>query len=214
MTHGILSAKPMAEKGQNAATKPALVALGANLGQPIETLVRARARLAALAPVVGDSGNWRTPCFPAGSGPDYVNAVLALDWSGTAADLLYALHQIEADLGRVRQKRWGPRVIDLDLLALGSEVLPDAAVVQGWMQDVAAAQGQRTPDQLLVPHPRLHERAFVLGPLLMVAPHWVHPLRGKSVAALWAALPLADRGAISPAISTRSVDRQAGRDRG
>jgi 2-amino-4-hydroxy-6-hydroxymethyldihydropteridine diphosphokinase len=183
---------------------PVLVALGANLhnGQddPPSTLRRALAALPARGlRVESVSRLYATPCFPAGAGPDYVNAAAAL--AADPADppaILAALHAVERAFGRARAQRWGMRTLDLDLIAVGATVLPDAATQAAWAALPPAQQIARTPDRLILPHPRLAERAFVLVPLAEVAPDWTHPVTGRSVADMLAALPEGDRTAVVP----------------
>jgi 2-amino-4-hydroxy-6-hydroxymethyldihydropteridine diphosphokinase len=90
------------------------------------------------------------------------------------------------------------RTLDLDLLALGDSVLPDAAVQDRWRNLPAADQARIAPDQLILPHPRMQDRAFVLIPLADVAPDWCHPLLGLTVAQMVSCLPAEDRAAIAP----------------
>lgn len=184
---------------------PALVALGANLpfeGEPpARTLRRALEALVTEGlSVLAVSRFYATPCFPAGSGPDYVNAaaVVAGNEESDATSLLAALHAVEDRFGRVRNKRWGMRTLDLDLLALGDSVVPDATTQDSWRSLAREAQVRAVPGGLILPHPRLQDRAFVLVPLADVAPDWVHPRTGKSVAAMLADLPDADRAAVKP----------------
>lgn len=139
-----------------------------------------------------------TPAYPPGAGPDYANACLALHSERTPFEVLEILHRVEAAMGRERHERWGQRVIDLDLLASGDAVLPDAATVRHWMALREADQRRLWPDQLILPHPRLHQRGFVLVPLAEVAPDWVHPLTGESVSAMLAGLDPAEIAAIRP----------------
>lgn len=182
----------------------ALVALGANLPfadeAPAETLRKALKALAAEGlSVLEVSRFYATPCFPAGSGPDYVNAAAVLDARGQSAQsILATLHAVEGHFGRVREKRWGMRTLDIDLLALGDSVLPDAETQDSWRALPPEAQVRATPDVLILPHPRLQDRAFVLVPLADVAPDWVHPRTGKSVTDMLAALAEADRAAVKP----------------
>lgn len=189
---------------------PILVALGANLPndavsparQPAETLRAALADLAAEGvPARRVSPFYATPCFPAGAGPDYVNAVAELtprpDLSPEG--LLALLHRIEAHHARRRGPeaggRWSGRTLDLDLLAFGQMVLPDADTESHWRNLPLSDQTRLAPDRLILPHPRLADRAFVLVPLCDIAPDWRHPVTGRSAAELCAALPPADRAA-------------------
>ncbi|GGH42417.1 2-amino-4-hydroxy-6-hydroxymethyldihydropteridine diphosphokinase [Frigidibacter albus] len=181
----------------------ALVALGANLpkdGKPPE--VTLRHALASLpnqrVQIQAVSRFFRSPAYPAGSGPDYVNAVALLHVRICANELLAHLHTIEAQIGRTRMSRWGARVVDLDLLSHGSAVLPDALTESAWREMSVADQVRATPGQLILPHPRIADRAFVLVPLAEVAPGWVHPATGQGARAMLAALPEADKAALRP----------------
>ena len=135
-----------------------------------------------------------TPCFPAGSGPDYVNAaaVVTVRKNLDATALLALLHAAEAAFGRERLSRWAGRTLDIDLLACGDSVLPDAETQALWRNLPLAEQRRRTPDQLILPHPRLQDRAFVLVPLADVAPDWRHPQLGLTVLQMLAALDPAE----------------------
>ena len=149
-------------------------------------------------PVLRQSPLYRTPCFPAGAGPDYVNAAARLAGGHTPQEVLQILHRIEARHGRKRLQRWGGRTLDLDLLAAGDTVLPDAATQAAWRDLPAERQARDVPDRLILPHPRIQDRAFVLVPLCDVAPDWIHPLTGQTVAQMSAALSAADRAAVRP----------------
>ena len=183
---------------------PVIIALGANLPwQDMGPGAVLRAGLAALAeaglPPVVVSRFYETPCFPAGAGPDYVNAAAVLEAGPRdAAQVLAALHAVEAAFGRARLHRWAGRTLDLDLIAMGAQVLPDAAEEAAWRDLPPEVQASRAPDRLILPHPRLQDRAFVLVPLADVAPDWVHPRLGLTVRQMLAALPLADREAVKP----------------
>jgi len=183
----------------------ALVAFGANLpfeGEtPEKTIAKALKAIAGEGlSVLAVSRFFATPCFPAGAGPDYVNAaaVLEADREIDAMSIMQRLHRVEEDFGRIREQRWGMRTLDVDLLALGDSVLPDAATQDDWRALAPEAQARRAPDRLILPHPRLQDRAFVLVPLADVAPGWEHPRLGLTVRQMLAALPAADREAVKP----------------
>ena len=148
--------------------------------------------------IVALSPLYRTPAFPKGAGPDFANACALARVDAAPATVLARLHAIEADMGRLRTQRWGQRVIDLDLLAAGGAVLPDRDTVAQWIDLPPARQAAEAPDQLILPHPRLHQRAFVLVPLADVAPDWVHPVLGRSVRQMLAALDPAEIAEIRP----------------
>jgi 2-amino-4-hydroxy-6-hydroxymethyldihydropteridine diphosphokinase len=134
----------------------AYLGLGSNLGDRSENLRRAVALLGARdgVAVVRTSSVYETaPVGP--SQPDFLNAVAEVDTTLSPRDLLEACLGVEEEMGRVRRERWGPRVIDVDLLLYGDERVDE-------------------PD-LVVPHPRMHERAFVLVPLAELAPDVVLP---------------------------------------
>lgn len=180
-----------------------LIALGANLpsgGMPPEMSVpRAMVRLAEQ--VGGDyrmSRLFHTPAFPPGSGPQFVNAAVRVEWGDTADALLALLHTIEEEFGRTRAHRWEARVMDLDLIGLGDAVLPDAKTRATWANLPPERAAQVVPDQLILPHPRLAERGFVLVPLADVAPDWVDPATGLSVAQMLAARPDTELAEIHP----------------
>lgn len=181
------------------------IALGANLpsaaGSPSTTLQAALTYLqdASAITVTAISRFYATPAFPAGSGPDYVNACARLQTTLSPHDLLACLHQIEARLGRRRDTgRWAARGIDLDLLAMGDAILPDAQAARHWREMPLSKQSDIWPDQLILPHPRLQDRPFVLVPLADIAGNWHHPATGQRLADMLAALPARDRDAIHP----------------
>ncbi|MEM6588037.1 MAG: 2-amino-4-hydroxy-6-hydroxymethyldihydropteridine diphosphokinase [Pseudomonadota bacterium] len=160
--------------------------MGANLpshaGQPERSLADALQKFSEYGfEDVKTSRLFRTPCFPPGAGPDYVNSAAMATAEGPAEVILTHLHDIEAEFGRERQQRWGQRSLDLDLIALDDAVRPNLETYERWRDLSPEAQRQDAPDQLILPHPRLQDRAFVLVPLMDVAPDWVHPVSKLSV---------------------------------
>ena len=163
-----------------------LIALGGNmpsaLGGPEITLRAALKRLPETGlKVEAVSRFFQTPCFPAGAGPDYVNAAACLSSDKSPKEVLHRLHDIEAEFGRERLQRWGMRCLDLDLLSAGQRVLPDMKTYTQWQTLPPDAQRSDAPSELILPHPRLAERAFVLVPLAEIAPDWAHPTSGLTV---------------------------------
>lgn len=152
------------------------------------------------------AGLYNSPCHPKGAGPDFVNTVVASRWAGEgrsdpadgARAALAALHALESEMGRVRTTRWAPRVIDLDLLDFGGLILPDPMLWRHWHDLPPDRQARETPDQLILPHPRIQDRAFVLVPLADVAPGWRHPVLGLDVAAMLGRLQPEDVEAVTP----------------
>ncbi|MBX3232870.1 MAG: 2-amino-4-hydroxy-6-hydroxymethyldihydropteridine diphosphokinase [Labilithrix sp.] len=147
--------EPAALPGVEPLTLPrAVIGLGANLGDRLATMRAAVARIDAIAPVVARSRVYETAPVGGPPQPDYLNAAVLVEWGGEPIALLDALLAIEHELGRVRAERNGPRTIDLDVL---------------WMQNANIVRAVNEP-RLVVPHPRLHERAFALLPFLDVVP--------------------------------------------
>lgn len=172
-----------------------LIAVGSNLESRAlgvkETVGFALELLAAArnVSIIRRSRFYRTPAFPADSGPDFVNAAVEVKTVLSPEAMLALLHGIEARIGRERRERWAARVIDLDLLSHGELILPDRVVLDQWMRMPVEEQRRQVPDRLILPHPRLQDRAFVLVPLMDIAADWRHPATGLKVSEMLAALP-------------------------
>lgn len=149
-----------------------------------------------LGVIRGQSRLYKTPAFPPGAGPDFVNAALVLETGLPPAELMAKLHGIEAAHGRTRQQRWGARTLDLDLIFFDDLVLPDRQTYRHWADLPLSEQSRCAPDQLVLPHPRVQDRAFVLVPAAEIAADWRHPVLGQTVGALCAALPQAQRNEV------------------
>jgi 2-amino-4-hydroxy-6-hydroxymethyldihydropteridine diphosphokinase len=128
----------------------AVLALGANLGDRVAALQSAVDELAAAGKVLAVSGVYQTAPVGGPEQPDYCNAVVLLETALRPMALLDVAHSIEAAAGRVRLERWGPRTLDVDIIAYDDVVSSDPV--------------------LTLPHPRAHERGFVLVPWAEVAP--------------------------------------------
>ena len=141
-----------------------LIGIGGNLdslqfGPPLDTLAAAMVALEAEGIRIATRSAWyRTEPVPRSDQPWFVNAVASLITSLPARDLLAVMQVVEGQFGRVRGKRNAARVLDLDLLDYQGQVIDTAS--------------------LALPHPRLHQRRFVLVPLAEIAPDWRHPLSG------------------------------------
>ncbi|RJE79487.1 2-amino-4-hydroxy-6-hydroxymethyldihydropteridine diphosphokinase [Paracoccus sp. JM45] len=173
-----------------------IVALGANLPVSAQSLWATLGSTLGILHKHADisicsvSRFWKTPAFPAGSGPDYANAVALVSTKLSPTALLTELHRIEAGAGRDRTNgRWSARVLDLDLVAYDRVILPDAAHVESWIDLPLDQQKIKAPDQLILPHPRLQDRAFVLAPMAEIVPNWRHPMTSRTVAQMLADLP-------------------------
>ncbi len=181
----------------------AVIALGANLSLrgcgPKVTLERSLIAMTEAGLVIRKTSRFfATPCFPAGAGPDYVNAAVLIESDLTPQGVLDLLHRIEHDFERAREQRWGMRTLDLDLVCWDELVLPDDAEFQRWLTLPPEDQTKSAPEHLILPHPRLQDRAFVLVPMMDVAPDWRHPVLDRTVTQMVAALPPDEVAEVKP----------------
>ena len=145
----------------------AILGLGSNLGNPKENLDKAIEALSQLGTVTETAPYILSKPEGYDAQPDFVNTVVILSTAYSAVDLLHKLKELETQLGRVPTFRNGPRVIDIDILFYEDQIIFD------------------TDALLFVPHPRLHEREFVLKPLSYLRPDFVHPSLQKPIIKLY-----------------------------
>jgi len=142
----------------------------------IELLARKGVRVEAL------SGRYKTQAVGPGPQEDYCNLVARVVVDTGPATLLTLLKRVEFQCGRRPGPRWSARTLDLDLLAYNQ-------MVTGWNRDINTLRsGNEAASRLVLPHPRMDFRPFVLRPLIDIAPNWRHPVRGKRADQLWNAV--------------------------
>lgn len=151
--------------------KTAYIGIGSNLGDKRNNCLKAVEMIGQFpdCQITGQSEWYLTKPIGVEGQDWYVNGVLSLDTNKSAQDLLNSLMGIEAELGRVRQQRWESRVIDLDILLYGREIIDE--------------------DNLTIPHPLMHVRKFVLVPMARLAPDLAHPTLGVTMTELLLKVP-------------------------
>ncbi|MDT8283916.1 MAG: 2-amino-4-hydroxy-6-hydroxymethyldihydropteridine diphosphokinase [Thermovirgaceae bacterium] len=146
------------------------ISLGSNLGDRLGNIRQAALLLKERAVSITVSSDvFETEPWGHKDQPSFLNACLLTDTEESPHDLLLKIQSIENELGRIPRFRWGPREIDIDILFMDGLTINDK--------------------DLVLPHPEMHRRAFVLVPLSQVAPQWVHPLLGQNIGELAAQVP-------------------------
>ncbi len=147
------------------AVNTAYLSAGSNEGNRQEWLGKAISGIAATCgTITAQSSIYETAAWGLQDQPDFLNMALCIETGFCASELLLAIQKLENELGRIRTVKWGPRTVDIDILFFNNEII-------------------NTPN-LSVPHPRLHERAFVLVPLAEIAPGFMHPVLHKTISGL------------------------------
>lgn len=142
------------------------IGIGSNVADPVSNCLESIDRIAAFtrSNIAKQSSLYRTEPVGKADQSWFVNCVIEIETQHKASSLLEILQKIENDMGRVRKERWGPRTIDLDILLYGQEIIAE--------------------DNLIIPHPELHKRRFVLVPMCEIAPYAIHPSYGVSMMGL------------------------------
>lgn len=138
--------------------------IGSNLGDREENLAQARDSIESFAQIEAVSPVYETDAWGFEDQPAFLNQVIHIKTSLSSQALLKRIKRIEKDLGRKKSFRWGPRLIDIDILFFADYIIESAS--------------------LTIPHKELHKRAFVLVPLADIAPDFVHPVFNQTVSAL------------------------------
>lgn len=141
------------------------IALGSNIGDSRAILDRAIGILAEISGIsLKAQSSWYKTAPVGPPQPDYINGCALLEVALTPQELLAVILDVEKQFGRVRQERWGPRTLDIDIILFDDIIL-------------------ETPN-LEIPHPRMRDRAFVLVPLAEIVPDWIEPVSGFAIAQL------------------------------
>jgi len=170
-------------EGPSFAAETAYIGIGSNVGDPLDNCRKAIDVINQLdgCTVTDRSDFYRTEPVGATSQEWYVNGVIRIETTLGPQELLRSLLSIESGMGRVRRRKWEPRIIDLDILLYGNKVIEET--------------------ELRVPHPLMHQRRFVLMPMAQLNPGLVHPVLGRSMADLMEDLP-AEGQAVVPSSDT------------
>jgi 2-amino-4-hydroxy-6-hydroxymethyldihydropteridine diphosphokinase len=146
--------------------KTAYIGIGSNIGDPQRNCHEAIEKIAAIDGfrVISVSSFYLTEPVGVKTQEWYINGVVSISTAMPVHDLLNSLLQIEANMGRVRNVKWGPRIIDLDILLFGQDIIDEK--------------------DLKIPHPMMHLRKFVMAPIAELAPEIVHPVLGKTMTEL------------------------------
>jgi 2-amino-4-hydroxy-6-hydroxymethyldihydropteridine diphosphokinase len=146
-------------------SQQAAIGLGSNLGDSL-TILKTALDILNNTPgiVINAISSWYQTVPIGPPQPNYINGCVLLEVQQTPQELLEIILGIETQLGRVRQERWGARTLDLDILLIDDLIL--------------------NTSNLVIPHPAMTQRGFVLVPLAEIAPHWIHPVMRKSISSL------------------------------
>jgi len=161
-----------------------VIGIGGNLisrfGSAVSTVQEAISRLDEdeNLSVLKVSPLYKSRPMPVSDQPDYINAAVLVETELNPGQLLAFLQYMELEMGRMPSDRWGSRIIDLDILAYDLAVLPNQ---KSWDDITHTMDPREVVIEAVVPHPRLHERAFASVPFAKIAPKWRHPVFGTTI---------------------------------
>lgn len=150
--------------------KTAYIGIGSNLGDPLKNCEVATEKIGRIphSRVISCSPLYKTEPVGVKGQHWYINGAVSLSTGLSALDLIKNLLVIERDMGRVRKERWEPRIIDLDILLFGEDIINE--------------------NDLVIPHPLMHERRFVISPMVDLVPDLIHPILGRTMKELLSAI--------------------------
>ena len=172
-----------------------VVVLGSNLpskfGNSAETLKKCVDEIRSHPPIKSllESNWYISSSFIDEKEPRYVNVGIRFNTNLNPIDLLNYTSGLEKIFGRKREKRWEPRTCDIDILLCNQLILPNNAHFQKWLKLDFSDQIKLSPNELILPHPRLQERTFFLKPLIDLHPDWIHPFLGMKAKEMLDSLP-------------------------
>ncbi|MDC3068159.1 2-amino-4-hydroxy-6-hydroxymethyldihydropteridine diphosphokinase [Paracoccaceae bacterium] len=172
-----------------------IIVLGSNLpskfGSSVKTLEKCldEIRSSPLIKKVSESMWYHSLSIPNGDDPPFVNVGLRFNSKLNPNQLLSFTSILEKKYERTRESRWNPRTCDIDILLCDQKILPNQKVFEKWFNFDLKQQIMRAPSNLILPHPRLHERHFFLRPLYDLQPNWIHPFLKKTVKEMLDSIP-------------------------
>lgn len=178
--------------------KICLLSLGSNLPysdmEPIGVLNAAIAELGKAGfQSIKVSGFYETEPVPKSDQPNFINCMVKGATKHDALETLHICQAVERSFDRERHVRWGARTLDIDIISFDQQVYPST---EEWRVVAAGVGAEATVPELVLPHPSMHKRAFVLRPLCDLAPDWLHPVYGRIAADLLAEQSVADQAGV------------------
>ena len=160
--------------------------LGANLPSKFGDILRTlnlcveAIKMEPLISLIAQSKPYQSESFPDKSNPAFINLGIKIKTILNPYEILVIIERIEKRFGRVRKTRWDSRVCDIDIAYCDNQILPNRKTFEKWLHLDLEVQLSKTPETLILPHPRLQDRFFFLYPLNELSPKWTHPVLKKT----------------------------------